>query len=201
MEELLRQGHGYLHGMWRFRWWRLDFAWIVGIVGCAVVYIMPDKYESSARGDVDTPSLLLRVVREQGVAPNVGQQALILGKTLISPPNMEKLIDAMARLLEQVVRRYPDRIVFDSPPLLVTTASRVLATHMGQLVIVATTHDTMKHELATIEFYPVKLLVLNKSREEGRDSYGNGYKYGYGYGKGCRSRGGSGTKRSGEDVH
>lgn len=114
--------------------------------------------------------------------------------------------DAMARLLEQVVRRYPDRIViFDSPPLLVTTESRVLATHMGQVIIVIeaekTTHGTVKNALATIESCPVKLLVLNKSRGEGRGSYGYGYKYGYGYGTGNSksrhgSRGKSGSKGS-----
>ncbi|MDR0715892.1 MAG: chain length-determining protein [Azoarcus sp.] len=93
MEELLRQVHGYLRGMWRFRWWGLALTWVAGIAGCFMVYIMPDKYESSARVYVDTQSLLLRVVREQGVMPNVDQQVLILGKTLISRPNMEKLIN------------------------------------------------------------------------------------------------------------
>jgi receptor protein-tyrosine kinase len=97
--------------------------------------------------------------------------------------------DTMVQLLEQMIRRYPDRvIVFDSPPLLVTTEARVLATHMGQVVIVVeagkTTHGTVKMALATIESCPVRLMVLNKSREEGPGSYyGYGYKYGYGYGR------------------
>ncbi len=94
--------------------------------------------------------------------------------------------DAMTRLLEQMASRYPDRIiVFDSPPLLVTTESRVLATHMGQIVVVVeaerTTHATVKQALSTIESCPIKLMVLNKSRGQGADSiYGYGYGYGYG---------------------
>ena len=45
--------------------------------------------------------------------------------------------DAMTQLLEEMATRYADRIlIFDSPPLLVTTESRVLATHMGQIVVV-----------------------------------------------------------------
>ena len=45
--------------------------------------------------------------------------------------------DAMNRLLDELARRYPDRIlVFDAPPLLPSTESRVLATQMGQVVFV-----------------------------------------------------------------
>ncbi len=96
--------------------------------------------------------------------------------------------EAMTQLLEQMANRYPDRIViFDSPPLLVTTESRVLATHMGQIVMVVeaerTTHATVRQALATIENCPVKLMVLNKSRERGPGSY---YGYGYGYGEDVR---------------
>ena len=43
--------------------------------------------------------------------------------------------DAMIALLDEMATRYPDRIIiFDSPPLLMTTESRVLATHMGQVL-------------------------------------------------------------------
>jgi protein-tyrosine kinase len=43
----------------------------------------------------------------------------------------------MVDLLDEMANRYPDRIIiFDSPPLLMTTESRVLATHMGQVVVV-----------------------------------------------------------------
>ena len=96
--------------------------------------------------------------------------------------------EAMTQLLEQMSNRYPDRIIiFDSPPLLVTTESRVLATHLGQIVMVVeaerTTHSTVRQALATIENCPVKLMVLNKSRERGPGSY---YGYGYGYGEDVR---------------
>ena len=47
MEELVSQLIVYLRGMWRFRWWGLALAWIIGIVGTAVVATMPDKYEST----------------------------------------------------------------------------------------------------------------------------------------------------------
>ena len=96
--------------------------------------------------------------------------------------------DAMNRLLDDMARRYNDRIiVFDSPPLLVTTESRVLATHMGQVVVVVeaqrTTQADVDQALATIEACPVKLMMLNKGRSVASDG-GYGYGYGYGYGSG-----------------
>ncbi len=99
--------------------------------------------------------------------------------------------EAMVKLLEEVAARYPDRIiVFDSPPLLITTESRVLATHMGQIVMVVSAGKTLqadvKRALATIESCPVKLLLLNRSSSlfKGGYGYGYGYKDGYGYGYG-----------------
>ena len=94
--------------------------------------------------------------------------------------------DAMNRLLEDMSRRYADRIIiFDSPPLLLTTESPVLATHMGQVVVVVeaqrTPQNAVKQALAAIEACPVKMLMLNKARSgSGGDGYGYGYGYGYG---------------------
>lgn len=92
MEELVSQITGYLRGMWRFRWWGLALAWIVGIVAGAMIYKMPDKYESSARVFVDTQSVLRPLMAGLAVQPNVDQQIAMLSRTLISRPNVEKLI-------------------------------------------------------------------------------------------------------------
>jgi hypothetical protein len=78
----------------------------------------------------------------------------------------------MNNLLDELAVRYSDRIiVFDSPPLLVTTESRVLATHMGQIVMVVesnkTTQAAVKQALSTIESCPVKLMLLNKAAHSG----------------------------------
>jgi receptor protein-tyrosine kinase len=155
--------------------------------------------------DVARPSVLNRLgLRpERGLMDVLGGDVEDLGEVMLRT-NIDKLTllpagmpharatemlasDSMVQLLEQMTHRYPDRvIIFDSPPLLVTTEARVLATHMGQVVIVVeagmTTHGTVKMALATIESCPVKLVVLNKSREQGSGSY-YGYKYGYGYGR------------------
>lgn len=155
--------------------------------------------------DVSRPS----VFRQLGLPPERGLMDVLAGDVtdlsdVLLRTNVEKLSilpagmphqratellasESMNRLLRQIATRYPDRIVvFDSPPLLVTTESRVLATHMGQVVVVVeserTTHASVKQALATIESCPIKLMLLNKSRQGGPGGY-YGYGYGYGYGE------------------
>lgn len=54
----------------------------------------------------------------------------------------------MMRFVEEVAKRYPDRIViFDSPPLLATTEAQVLAMHIGQLVVVVEAEHTLQNQL------------------------------------------------------
>ena len=90
----------------------------------------------------------------------------------------------MGRLLSELSKRYADRIIiFDSPPLLLTTEARVLAARMGQIVFVVRAEETpqsaVREALGTIEACPVKLLVLNQARNVERAAYGYGYGYGY----------------------
>ena len=102
--------------------------------------------------------------------------------------------DSMRRLLDDMARRYADRIIiFDSPPLLMTTEARELATHMGQVVVVVqagrTKQSDVRNALHTIEACPVRLMMLNQARAavEGGYGYGYGYGQGYGYGSGHRT--------------
>jgi receptor protein-tyrosine kinase len=94
--------------------------------------------------------------------------------------------EAMNRILEEMASRYADRvIIFDSPPLIPTTEARVLASHMGQIVMVVeagrTTNGALRQALSTIDACPIKLMVLNKAHDGGPGGY-YGYGYGYGYG-------------------
>lgn len=151
--------------------------------------------------DVSKPS----VMRSLGLPSGPGLMDLLVGtqtemSDVLLRTNVEKLTllpsgtmhpratellasDAMSALVEEMGRRYPERIIiFDSPPLLMTTESRVLASHMGQIVMVVqaghTQRSQVRHALEAIERCPIKLMVLNQVREEERNSYG----YGYGYG-------------------
>ncbi|RZS53173.1 XrtA-associated tyrosine autokinase [Sphaerotilus mobilis] len=87
----------------------------------------------------------------------------------------------MDELLDELAAKYADRIiVFDAPPLIPTTESRVLATHMGQVVMVVeaekTTHAQVTQAYAAVAECPVVLSVLNKCHSRGT---GNAYGYYY----------------------
>jgi receptor protein-tyrosine kinase len=87
--------------------------------------------------------------------------------------------EAMTRLIDEMSSRYPDRIVlWDAPPLLPTTESRVLAGYMGQIVVVVeadrTTQSALKNALALIEDCPIVMAMLNKAKRTDVGSY-----YGY----------------------
>jgi len=114
---------------------------------------------------------------------NVPSLDLVLAGTPQRDASEMLASEALRQLLHELSTRYPDRIVvFDSPPLLATTESRVLASHMGQVVLVVeaerTTHGTLESALSTIESCPVVLTMLNKATESESGSY-YGY-YGYG---------------------
>jgi protein-tyrosine kinase len=84
----------------------------------------------------------------------------------------------MDDLLEELASKYADRvIIFDTPPLLSTTESRVLAAHMGQVVMVVESGKTpissVQQAFATVESHPVVLSMLNKYRgPKGKNTYG-----------------------------
>lgn len=92
MDELIGQISTIARGMWKHRWPGLLVAWLVTAIGCVVVLSVPDKYEASARIFVDTQSILKPLMSGLAVQPNVEQQIVMLSRTLISRPNVEKLI-------------------------------------------------------------------------------------------------------------
>jgi len=92
MDELISQVTTIARGMWKHRWRGLIVAWVVAIIGVVTVMSVPDKYEASARIYVDTQSILKPLMSGLAVQPNVEQQVMMLSRTLITRPNVEKLI-------------------------------------------------------------------------------------------------------------
>ena len=76
----------------------------------------------------------------------------------------------MSAFVAEIANRYPDRIViFDSPPLLLTSEAHVLASLMGQIVLVVesetTTQHAVKEALRQLEGCSNVNLIYNKTRE------------------------------------
>ena len=89
----------------------------------------------------------------------------------------------MSLLVAELAGRYHDRVViFDSPPLLATSESGVLADLAGQVLLIVeavrTPQRAIKEAIARLDGCEHVGIVLNKSREVGSSK---AYDYGYGY--------------------
>ena len=155
---------------------------------------------------IDADVLRPSVVRELGVKENPGIIDYLLGDServsdIIYDTDIDKLklipagkphhlsnellaSEKMANFASELANRYPDRIViFDCPPLIGTTETLVLASLMGQALIVV---EESKTSIADIKAATEHLnedlalgIVLNKAIKSHKDLYGY---YGYGYG-------------------
>src|SRR6195952_5312893 len=92
MYDLISQAKSIGKGMWKYRWPGVLVAWIVAAIGVGVVFRIPDQYEASARIYVDTQTILKPLMSGLAVQPDVDQQVTMLSRTLISRPNVEKLL-------------------------------------------------------------------------------------------------------------
>jgi polysaccharide chain length determinant protein (PEP-CTERM system associated) len=92
MHEIIGQLSGYLRAMWRHRWYALATAWIVSLIGWGLVTSMPSRFEASARIYVDTTSILGPLMQGLAVKPNLDQQVGMIARTLITRPNLEKVL-------------------------------------------------------------------------------------------------------------
>ena len=92
MSTLLILARRLLMGAWRYRWLAVAVSWAVCGVGWAYVYTIPNSYEASARLYVDTDAILTPLLHGLAVENPVGEQLDILQRTLLSRPNLEKLV-------------------------------------------------------------------------------------------------------------
>jgi len=92
MDQLIVQALAVAKQAWKYRWTGVMVAWLTGVIAAVVVFVLPDRYEASARIYVDTQSILKPLMAGLAVQPNIEQQVNMLSKTLISRPNVEKLV-------------------------------------------------------------------------------------------------------------
>jgi polysaccharide chain length determinant protein (PEP-CTERM system associated) len=77
---------------WRYRWYGAVLSWLVAVGGWILVAQIPNRYEASARVFVDTQSVLRPLLAGLAIQPNVSQTVSMMSRTLISRPNVEKVI-------------------------------------------------------------------------------------------------------------
>lgn len=81
-----------IRGSWRFRRSALALAWFICLVGWAVVWMLPDMYQSSARIFVDTRTPLGGYLKDLTIQPDVTAQLNLVRQSILSRPVLEKVI-------------------------------------------------------------------------------------------------------------
>src|SRR6476661_9905445 len=92
MEQLITQALSAAKGIWKYRWYAMAVTWITVIAGFVTVYSMPNNYQTSARVFVDTQSILKPLLASMTTIPDLEQQVSIMSKTLLSRPNVERVM-------------------------------------------------------------------------------------------------------------
>ena len=117
-QAMLHQARWAIQALRRRRWIGLGVAWAIATVAAIAVAWVPQRYEASARLYVDTQTVLKPMMVGLTFQPDVEQQVRMLARTLISRPNVERLVDkpdsgmrfatpserdkAVTRLMEQI---------------------------------------------------------------------------------------------------
>lgn len=92
MLELIPRLLSFSIGIWKYKWYASSIAWAVMLIGGIVVYRLPNDYQASARVYVDTQSILKPLMSAMTSVPNIEQQVSIMSRTLLSRPNLERVM-------------------------------------------------------------------------------------------------------------
>jgi exopolysaccharide/PEP-CTERM locus tyrosine autokinase len=138
-------------------------------------------------GDIAKPSIpsVLGIETDRGLIDLIADDSLDLSDVLLRT-DIENLTilpagrphqlatellasDKMERFANDIAKRYPDRmIIFDSPPVLMSSIPGVLALHVGQIVFIVraekTTQTSVDSALGQIGECENIYLLLNKAR-------------------------------------
>ncbi|MDE2198459.1 MAG: hypothetical protein KGJ41_05490 [Rhodospirillales bacterium] len=92
MSAVLIMARRILIAAWRYRWAAVALSWIVCGAGWTIVYLIPNQYEASARLYVNVDAVLTPLLRGIALDNSLNGQLDILQRTLLSRPNLEKLV-------------------------------------------------------------------------------------------------------------
>lgn len=90
--QILAQAKRYIKASWQHRWKALLLAWVVCVAGWVGVQSLPDQYQASTRLYADADVVLGQLLRGIAVDSSPGNQVDLLQRTLLSRPNLERVI-------------------------------------------------------------------------------------------------------------
>ncbi len=103
-----------VRGAWRFRWFALALAFVISMVGWAMVFALPDRYEAEARVFVDTRTALKPALQGLTTDQNVDAQINFVRQSLLEGPQLENIAKETGVLLPSVTDERARAQVLDS---------------------------------------------------------------------------------------
>lgn len=91
MQEIIDKVYDEARSAWRFRWLGLAAAAGVALLGWMVVFVLPDRYESSASVFVDTRTALRPVLQGLTMEQDVNVQLNYVRQSLLSGERLERI--------------------------------------------------------------------------------------------------------------
>ncbi|TFH09549.1 MAG: chain length-determining protein, partial [Nitrosomonadales bacterium] len=128
-------------GIWKYRWSAIIVAWVIAIAGWMVVYRMPDEFQASARIHVDTGNVLKPLMQGMTVAPDMEKQLIIMTRTLISRPNVERI----ARMVDP---DFESKTKKDQQNKVSSLMSKIILTNIGTDNLYTISYNSSDRELA-----------------------------------------------------
>jgi polysaccharide chain length determinant protein (PEP-CTERM system associated) len=80
-----------VRGAWRFRWFAVSAAFVVALIGWAIVFALPDRYETVASVFVDTRTALTPALKNLTMEQDVDAQINYVRQALLARPQLEKI--------------------------------------------------------------------------------------------------------------
>ena len=113
MDDLRSLVQRFTFSIWRKRWIALGIAWVLCIAGWFAVASIPNQYEASARVYVDSDAVLTPLLRGIALDNTSGSQLDLLQHTVLSRPNLERLISKTDLELQVSGPSDLERLVFN----------------------------------------------------------------------------------------
>jgi len=89
MQEQLHNIIELVRGSWRFRRYALVAAWLIALIGWAVIFAMPDLYQANSRVFVDTRTAVKSATLGLTLDQDVASQLNRVQQSLLSQPQLE----------------------------------------------------------------------------------------------------------------
>lgn len=92
MHVVINQAFIHLRNIWQYRWVALTAALLIAVAGWGWVHNLPDRFEATTRVYIDSDSVLRPLLKGLAVETDVEQQLKLMTRTLLSRPNVEKIM-------------------------------------------------------------------------------------------------------------